>query len=683
MKRQFNLLSALTALLHIAAGTQVDGNYDPANLFGVQASTTANGFEQPEGFARDMFSFSKAQGLVQEQAMERAPPAVGTSLGDSPQPQREIPDGFFNDNAASSQEPANLMAAEFGPQLLYSIQSAMYHSQDPYEYATHHPDYYSASSPDRHYSAYNPPCDPPCVPTITCTVETGCCLSPSKTFRTTHTVYASVETNASTCDSCHENDSDSECDDEAKHHKHHHHHHHRHGKKDNDGKKKKHHKHGHDSDSDCEVEDPCKHHDSYCETEDPCKHHKHGHDSDCECTTVDPCEDPHKDHDDEYHATPPPCAESTHKHHKHHKHHRHHHKHHHHHRPKYTVSEIDEDKCFDRAVLSVSSNDGNEGSTTIGKKLYQVDCCPTHHAYASVETAHCTCHPCPPHCTCGREDGYHTVMVSVHGRAKPTHTEYKSIESHPLNTHFVIQDVESGHIDRNTHTALEYVESHGAGEHPRSTHVVLESVASGRPSSTSHYHTAYKYVECHPKSKPTHAVIESVETGCCTKDPYQHTHTAYESVEKHCESKSEPKCCEPKCEPKYCEPKCCEPKCCEPKCEPKYCETTHTAYESVESHCGEQECHDNVHTAYESIEKHCEPKYHDNAHTVYQSVEAHHQPQNQAAYDSDSDNEGPAQDAAPPAPESCNHNGGNIHLANTQAATELDEDNEDDDSVSA
>ncbi|KAI9501970.1 hypothetical protein BX070DRAFT_253907 [Coemansia spiralis] len=334
-----------------------------------------------------------------------------------------------------------------------------------------------------------------------------------------------------------------------------------------------------------------------------------------ECETTNECEHEHK--------------------HKHKHKHKHSHKHSHKHKDKCSedkhkpcVSELDENDCFGRAVLSIV-NDDNEGVATIGKKLFAAvheeesdsdsdnesdrpvmhnaagtcESCPTatcepvcnaqttHTAYESVETGctDCTCKEekckgckckgckcgkhctCGAHCTCCDEDSYHTALVTIETSCEKPHAQ-------------------------NTHTVYESVECHPEPRPTVSPHVVLESVETGCISPCAqNTHTALEYIECHKECEhpcPTHVVIESVDP-CKSKPSSAHTHIVYESIESHFE--------------------------------PIPSRNTHTVYESIESHCESNSCVANTHTVYKSVEAHCESSNScaANTHTVYETVESH------------------------------------------------------------
>ncbi|KAJ2440502.1 hypothetical protein IWW46_003948 [Coemansia sp. RSA 2440] len=303
------------------------------------------------------------------------------------------------------------------------------------------------------------------------------------------------------------------------------------------------------------------------------------------------------------------------------------------------VEELDENKCFGRAVLSISS-DGGENVATIGQNLYQVE---PHTALAAIET-NCKSHECKSHCggtdknCCSHGhcacDGYHTILVSV----RP---EYNSQRAAPKHT--VIEAVETGsvsHYEQPTHTALQYVESHDKCERPCSTHVAYKAIESScKPKCESKWESKCES-KCEPKweskwePKNTHTVYESVESNCKSKweSKWEHrweskyepknTHTVYESVESNCKSKWEPKY-KPTCEPKW-----------ESKWEPK---VTHTVYESVESNCEPKSEHKWEHRWESKWEPKSEPKWESkyepkNTHNVYESVESKCEPKCESKY---------------------------------------------------
>ncbi|KAJ2175237.1 hypothetical protein GGH16_000879 [Coemansia sp. RSA 560] len=279
------------------------------------------------------------------------------------------------------------------------------------------------------------------------------------------------------------------------------------------------------------------------------------------------------------------------------------------------VEELDENECVGRAVLSISS-DGGENVATIGQNLYQVE---PHTALAAIET-NCKSHECKSHCggtdksCCSHGhymcDGYHTVLVSV----RP---EYNSQRAAPKHT--VIEAVETGsvsHYEQPTHTALQYVESHDKCERPCSTHVAYKAIESS----------------CKPKCEPKwESKCESKwEPKWESKWEPKNTHTVYESVESNCKSKWESKY-KPTCEPKY-KPTC-EPKW-ESKWEPK---VTHTVYESVESNCEPKSEHKWEHRWESKWEPKSEPKWESkyepkNTHNVYESVESKCEPKCESKY---------------------------------------------------
>ncbi|KAJ1739992.1 hypothetical protein LPJ78_005447 [Coemansia sp. RSA 989] len=650
MKRQLGIISAL--IVGTVVGSQaskpgskgmglfeIDMNYDPAEYFPEKQER----FDQPDSFSREINNFVASQGYKNDghpPAYNGGKPAYGAEKpayggdkpayggdkpayggdkpayggdkpaygGDKPAYGAEKPaygaekpayggapaptqgNGYHGASDAHGLQALNGPFAAMipetipFPQLLYKIQSMMQLNQNAYT----------------GYAAPTSTCEPVCsTPTVTI-----CCCPPASSScskHSTHTVYVSIESHKATSSDpcchdpcchdpcCHDPCCTTEC--------------------------------CHDSDSDCDSDDEC-------EKKHKHKHHKHKHHKHDDCSTTDECK-------------PTECStseecEPTHKHkHKHkHKHHRHKH-----HKGKTgpEVEELDDNQCFGRAVLSLSS-DGGEDVATIGKKLCQKE---PQTALAAVETGHpCKCHCggthknccCGDHCTC---DGYHTVLISVHSdcAAQPTHTAYESIECNPASDtrpkHTVLEAVEKGCVssEKPTHTALLYVESHRADECPRNTHVVFESVACGcKPSSSVNTHTIYASIECNTVSNTahTHTAYESIETGCAPKCP-QNTHTVYQSVESSCE--------------------------CKPECP----QNTHTVYQSVESSCEckpecKPECSQNTHTAYQSVESNCNNGKH--THVVYETV--------------DSDDEW---DHPEPTSETCSNA---MHLANLNAESDLD-----------
>ncbi|KAJ2145099.1 hypothetical protein IW136_001100 [Coemansia sp. RSA 678] len=155
------------------------------------------------------------------------------------------------------------------------------------------------------------------------------------------------------------------------------------------------------------------------------------------------------------------------------------------------VEELDENECFGRAVLSISSDDG-ENVATIGQNLYQ---CET---------------KCETKWEPKSQPKWASKWVSK-WEPKVTHTVYESIES-------------------NCKSKSEY-----------NYKPTCEPKCEPKRES-----------KCEPKWEPkvTHTVYESVESNCKPKSEYNYkptcepknTHTVYESVESKCE---------PKCESKY------------------------------------------------------------------------------------------------------------------------------------
>ncbi|KAJ1735201.1 hypothetical protein LPJ61_000659, partial [Coemansia biformis] len=336
MRRRLSLLAALSlAVVHVASALEIDVGYNPEDIF-QSKQESKDKFDEPYTFSHDIgVAMSHGYDAVTDDshgssqaARDDAPLALNRSpsFPYAPRPANYAAQAPYSQQAPSPQPapygpvaalvPGNIQM----PQLVATLQNMMGYSGQP-------PPVYYASTPD---PCPPPPCPPPPSPTTVTTTIVCCPTSTTCKKPTVHTVYVSIESHK-VKPTCHApcSDVESDCEEPPKHkHKHKHSHSHKHT-----------HKHKHKDDDDCTTSEKC------TTTKD-----------DCEPTT------------EECTITTEACETVT-------KKHKHKHKHGHKHHTKVAedsvVCEDDDDKCFGRAVLSISS-DGGESVTTIGKKLCQL-----------------------------------------------------------------------------------------------------------------------------------------------------------------------------------------------------------------------------------------------------------------------------------------------------------------------